>query len=69
MTDVVTIKRVTFSPACPVTFFFKAFRWTGESGPRVTAIWLPDRAYLSVNSVGVLPVTWRNAYEKAGTLA
>jgi hypothetical protein len=30
----------------------------------------PDRAYsLPENSVGVLPVTWRNACEKAGTLA
>ncbi len=25
--------------------------------------------FVSTNSVGVLPVTWRNAWEKAGTLA
>jgi hypothetical protein len=25
--------------------------------------------FVSANSVGVLPVTWRNAYENAGTLA
>jgi hypothetical protein len=43
--------------------------FAGDDGPRPKAH-TPIRPYIAfANSVGVLPVTWRNACENAGTLA